>query len=68
MSDQPKITWRPTYVQILSWCVDCGRGVWWTRRELTVPAGRRLLTTTNPAYPITDEPRCYACTAERGNE
>ena len=71
MSDQPKITWRPTYtyIQILSRCVDCGRETWWTRRELTItaPAGRdmtyRLLTTAHPAYPITDEPRCHDCTA-----
>ena len=73
MTDQPKITWRPasTYVQILSWCVDCGRGTWWTRRELTItaPAGPdvtyRLLATDDPAYPATDEPRCYDCTAYR---
>ena len=73
MSEQPKITWRPanTRVQILSRCVDCGRGVWWTRRELTitVPAGQdvtyRLLTTVDPAYPATDVPRCYECTAYR---
>ena len=65
MSDQPKITWRPisSYIQVLSQCVDCGRGVWWTRRELTItaPAGPdvtyRLLAT--------DEPRCYDCTAYR---
>ena len=64
---------RPTnaYVQILSQCVDCGREMWWTRREskITVPAGRdmtyRLLTATHPAYPITDEPRCHDCTAWR---
>ena len=73
MSDQPKITWRPASarVQILSRCVDCGRGVWWTRRELTItiPAGQdvtyRLLTTADPAYPATDEPRCYECTVYR---
>ena len=73
LSYQPKVTWRPanTCVQILSWCVDCGRGVWWTRRELTItaPAGQdvtyRLLTTVDPAYPATDEPRCYDCTAYR---
>lgn len=73
MSDQPKITWRPTntYIQILSQCVDCERGTWWTRREstITVPVGQdvtyRLLTTTHPAYPAADEPRCPACTAYR---
>lgn len=71
MSDQPKVTWQPisTYVQILSWCVDCGRGTWWTPRPeltITVPAERdvtyRLLDTADPAYPTTTEPRCYDCT------
>lgn len=73
MSDQPKITWRPTntYIQIRSRCVDCEREMWWTRRELkiTAPAGRdvtyRLLTTTHPDLHIPDEPRCYDCTAYR---
>ena len=71
MTDQPKITWRPvnTYIQILSRCVDCGREMWWTRRDrqLTVPDGQdvtyRLLDTVDPAYPATDVPRCYDCTA-----
>ena len=72
MSDQPKITSRPTstYIQILSQCVDCGEETWWTRlgSTITVPAGRdvtyRLLATTHPAYPTT-APRCPDCTAYR---
>ena len=73
MTDQPEFTWQPTntYIQIISRCVDCGREMWWTRRELTitVPAGQyvtyRLLTTADPPYPITDVPRCSDCAAYR---
>ena len=67
---------RYTYGRIIADCVDCGEETWWLRGRSTdggnsvrmeAEAGRSYrvghLLSNDPDLPITDEPRCAACTA-----